>query len=62
MRQRFSEPQGEAAVVIAMVPCAVLSVGLQRFSISGLMSGAVKGERVRPATAVTYAAHEKEKR
>jgi len=33
----------EAGAVIAMVPCVLLYVGLQRFYIRGLMSGAVKG-------------------
>jgi multiple sugar transport system permease protein len=33
----------EAGAVIAMVPCVVLYVGLQRFYIRGLMSGVVKG-------------------
>jgi multiple sugar transport system permease protein len=32
-----------AGAVIAMVPCVLLYVGLQRFYIRGLMSGAVKG-------------------
>jgi multiple sugar transport system permease protein len=32
-----------AGSVIAMVPCIVLYVGLQRFYVSGLASGAVKG-------------------
>jgi multiple sugar transport system permease protein len=33
----------EAGAVIAMVPCVVLFVGLQRFYIRGLMQGVVKG-------------------
>jgi multiple sugar transport system permease protein len=33
----------EAGAVIAMVPCVVLYVGLQRFYIRGLMQGVVKG-------------------
>ncbi len=33
----------EAGAVIAMVPCVLLYVGLQRFYIRGLMSGVVKG-------------------
>lgn len=33
----------EAGAVIAMVPCALLQVGLQRFYIRGLTSGVVKG-------------------
>ena len=33
----------EAGAVIAMVPCALLYVGLQRFYIRGLVSGVVKG-------------------
>jgi len=32
-----------AGSVIAMVPCVVLYVALQRFYIGGLSSGAVKG-------------------
>jgi multiple sugar transport system permease protein len=32
-----------AGSVIAMIPCVVLYVGLQRFYVSGLASGAVKG-------------------
>jgi multiple sugar transport system permease protein len=33
----------EAGAVIAMVPCVLLYIGLQRFYIRGLMSGVVKG-------------------
>ena len=33
----------EAGSVIAMVPCVLLYVGLQRFYIRGLVSGVVKG-------------------
>jgi len=33
----------EAGAVIAMVPCVLLYLGLQRFYIRGLMSGVVKG-------------------
>jgi multiple sugar transport system permease protein len=33
----------EAGAVIAMLPCVLLYVGLQRFYIRGLMSGVVKG-------------------
>lgn len=33
----------EAGAVIAMVPCVLLYVGLQRFYIRGLVSGVVKG-------------------
>ncbi|MGH3164962.1 MAG: carbohydrate ABC transporter permease, partial [Trebonia sp.] len=33
----------EAGAVIAMIPCILLYLGLQRFYIQGLMSGAVKG-------------------
>jgi multiple sugar transport system permease protein len=33
----------EAGAVIAMVPCILLYIGLQRFYIRGLMSGVVKG-------------------
>jgi multiple sugar transport system permease protein len=33
----------EAGAVIAMVPCVVLYLGLQRFYIRGLMAGVVKG-------------------
>lgn len=33
----------EAGAVIAMVPCVLLYVGLQRFCIRGLTSGVVKG-------------------
>jgi multiple sugar transport system permease protein len=32
-----------AGSVIAMIPCVVLYVGLQRFYVTGLASGAVKG-------------------
>ena len=32
-----------AGSVIAMVPCVVLYVALQRFYVAGLASGAVKG-------------------
>jgi multiple sugar transport system permease protein len=32
-----------AGAVIAMIPCVVLYIGLQRFYVSGLASGAVKG-------------------
>ncbi len=33
----------EAGAVVAMIPCILLYVGLQRFYIRGLMSGVVKG-------------------
>ena len=33
----------EAGAVIAMIPCVVLYLGLQRFYIRGLMAGVVKG-------------------
>jgi len=33
----------EAGAVIAMVPCVVLYIALQRFYLRGLMSGVVKG-------------------
>ncbi|HZR49361.1 MAG TPA: carbohydrate ABC transporter permease [Streptosporangiaceae bacterium] len=33
----------EAGAVIAMIPCVLLYIGLQRFYIRGLMSGVVKG-------------------
>ena len=33
----------EAGAVIAMVPCVLLYIALQRFYIRGLMSGVVKG-------------------
>ena len=33
----------EAGAVIAMVPCVLLYIGLQRFCIRGLTSGVVKG-------------------
>lgn len=33
----------EAGAVIAMVPCVLLCIGLQRFCIRGLTSGVVKG-------------------
>jgi multiple sugar transport system permease protein len=33
----------EAGAVIAMIPCVLLYIGLQRFYIQGLMSGAIKG-------------------
>ena len=33
----------EAGAVIAMVPCVVLDIALQRFYLRGLMSGVVKG-------------------
>jgi multiple sugar transport system permease protein len=33
----------EAGAVIAMVPCVLLYIGLQRFYIRGLTSGVVKG-------------------
>ena len=33
----------EAGAVIAMIPCVLLYVGLQRFYIRGLVSGVVKG-------------------
>jgi multiple sugar transport system permease protein len=32
-----------AGAVIAMIPCVILYVGLQRFYVTGLASGAVKG-------------------
>ena len=32
-----------AGAVIAMVPCVVVYVALQRFSVRGLVSGALKG-------------------
>ena len=32
-----------AGAVIAMVPCVVLYLALQRYYVQGLMSGAVKG-------------------
>jgi multiple sugar transport system permease protein len=32
-----------AGSVIAMIPCVVLYVALQRFYVAGLASGAVKG-------------------
>ena len=34
---------GAAGAVIAMVPCVVLYLALQRYYVRGLMSGAVKG-------------------
>jgi len=37
----------EAGAVIAMIPCVLLYIGLQRFYIRGLMSGVVKGLRGR---------------
>ena len=33
----------EAGAVIAMVPCVLLYIALQRFYIRGLVSGVVKG-------------------
>ena len=33
----------EAGAVIAMIPCVVLYIGLQRFYIRGLVAGVVKG-------------------
>jgi multiple sugar transport system permease protein len=33
----------EAGAVIAMVPCVLLYIALQRYYIRGLMSGVVKG-------------------
>jgi multiple sugar transport system permease protein len=33
----------EAGAVVAMIPCVLLYIGLQRFYIRGLMSGVVKG-------------------
>jgi ABC-type maltose transport system permease subunit len=33
----------EAGAVIAMVPCVLLYIGLQRFYIRGLVCGVVKG-------------------
>ena len=35
----------EAGTVIAMIPCVLLFVGLQRFYIRGVVSGVVKGRR-----------------
>ena len=32
-----------SGIVIAMVPCIVLYLSLQRYYVQGLMSGAVKG-------------------
>ncbi|HEY9240592.1 MAG TPA: glucose ABC transporter permease [Streptosporangiaceae bacterium] len=32
-----------AGAVIAMIPCIVVYVGLQRFYVRGLVSGALKG-------------------
>ncbi len=32
-----------AGAVVAMVPCVILYVALQRFYVAGLASGAVKG-------------------
>ena len=32
-----------AGSVIAMIPCVILFIGLQRYYIRGLTSGAVKG-------------------
>jgi multiple sugar transport system permease protein len=32
-----------AGAVIAMVPCVILYLALQRYYVQGLMSGAVKG-------------------
>ena len=32
----------QAGIVVAMIPCVLLFVGLQRFYISGLIAGAVK--------------------
>ena len=33
----------EAGAVIAMIPCVVVYVSLQRFYVRGLVSGALKG-------------------